>query len=128
MEQRFSILRKHLNELGYHQTLSYDSVPLVEQLLGDLVKTTESLFHYKNVAQTVIEVCEIKSRWDNQGSFVQFPQDYFFCQERDQLQLGAEPYKCDNAKLVQECNDLHLAFIQFKEQTDKLQKGRRLSI
>ncbi|KAJ8938724.1 hypothetical protein NQ318_005578 [Aromia moschata] len=23
--------------------------------------------------------------------------------------LGAEPYKCDNAKLIRECNELHLA-------------------
>lgn len=56
MEHRFSILRKHLNELGYQQTLPVESVPLVEHLLADLVKTTESLFHYKNLAQSAMEV------------------------------------------------------------------------
>lgn len=38
--------------------------------------------------------------------------------------MGAEPYKCDNAKLVQECNELHLAFLQYREQQEKVQKGR----
>ncbi|XP_049825756.1 centrosomal protein of 135 kDa isoform X3 [Aethina tumida] len=49
-------------------------------------------------------------------------------EERDNLQLGAEPYKCDNAKLIKECNDLHLAFIQFKEQHEKSQKDLKRQI
>lgn len=59
MEHRYIVIRKHLDELGYQQPLSLETVPLVERLLADLVKTTESLYHYKNVAQTAIEVCKI---------------------------------------------------------------------
>lgn len=39
------------------------------------------------------------------------------------MALGAEPYKCDNAKLIRECNELHLAFIQFKEKHEKIEEG-----
>lgn len=41
--------------------------------------------------------------------------------------VGAEPYKCDNAKLVRECNDLHLTFLQYREQNEATQKGEYLS-
>lgn len=57
-----------------------------------------------------------------QTVYKNFERVYF--QERDFLQLGAEPYKCDNAKLIRECNDLHQAFIHFKEQHEKIQRGK----
>lgn len=31
------------------------------------------------------------------------------------LQIAIEPYKCENAKLVQECNPVHLDLIEAKE-------------
>lgn len=36
-----------------------------------------------------------------------------------QLQLAVDPYKCDNAKLVQECNKVHLELIELKETHQK---------
>ena len=42
-EAKFVSLRKRLDQLGYRQSLSVDSVPLAERLLGDLLHTTESL-------------------------------------------------------------------------------------
>ncbi|GJQ82867.1 hypothetical protein Trydic_g2605 [Trypoxylus dichotomus] len=105
MEDRYLHLRKQLEELGYHQYLKIECVPLVEKLVSDLIQTTESLRKYMNISKDAIS-------------------------ERDNLLLGAEPYKCDNAKLVKECNELHLAFLQFREQHEKLQKDlkRRISV
>ncbi|KAB0799230.1 hypothetical protein PPYR_07110 [Photinus pyralis] len=103
MEERFRRVRKHLDSLGYMQVLIPESLPLVEKLTADLIQTTESLKKYKELAKETIE-------------------------ERDTLQYGVEPYRCDNAKLVKECNDLHLAFLQFREQNEKLQKDLKRRI
>lgn len=40
-ERKFLLLKKRLDALHYCQPLGIDSVPLVERLLNDLVKTTE---------------------------------------------------------------------------------------
>ncbi|KAJ8984602.1 hypothetical protein NQ317_006064 [Molorchus minor] len=97
MESSYTKLRQELDDLGYIETLKPDCVPLVDRLLSDLKITTENLEKYMKLTQRALE-------------------------ERDNLRLGAEPYKCDNAKLIRECNELHLAFIQFKEQHEKVQK------
>lgn len=53
---RYKNVKKHLDSLGYKQALSLDALPLVEQLLADLIQTTESLKHYKTIAQDNLEV------------------------------------------------------------------------
>lgn len=55
-EQKFLILRKQLDDLGYRHTLAVDSVYLVENLLCDLLKTTESLRHYKGLSERFAKV------------------------------------------------------------------------
>ncbi|XP_076626064.1 uncharacterized protein LOC143344162 isoform X1 [Colletes latitarsis] len=87
---RYRTVRKHLDSLGYKHALSLDALPLIEKLLADLIQTTESLKHFKSIAQENIEACS-------------------------QLQLAADPYKCDNVRLVQECNQLHTDLIKAKE-------------
>ncbi|XP_035738113.1 centrosomal protein of 135 kDa-like isoform X4 [Vespa mandarinia] len=91
---RYKTVRKRLDSLGYQQALSLDVLPLIERLLADLIQTTESLKHFKTVAQENIEACT-------------------------QLQLIIDPYKCDNARLVQECNQLHLDLIETEEAYQK---------
>ncbi|XP_015181799.1 PREDICTED: centrosomal protein of 135 kDa [Polistes dominula] len=91
---RYRTVRKRLDSLGYQQALSLDALPLIERLLADLIQTTESLKHFKTVAQDNIEAC-------------------------NQLQLIIDPYKCDNARLVQECNQLHLDLIETEETYQK---------
>ncbi|KAJ8938726.1 hypothetical protein NQ318_005580 [Aromia moschata] len=103
MESTFVKLRQELNDLGYIETLKPDCVPLVDRLFSDLKTTTQNLQKYMKISQQAIE-------------------------EQDSLRLGAEPYKCDNAKLIRECNELHLAFIQFKEQHEKVQKDLKVKI
>ncbi|CAH1098756.1 unnamed protein product [Psylliodes chrysocephalus] len=100
MEKSFAQVRKELDDLGYTETLKPECLPLVRRLLGDLKITTESLRKYMKISQQALE-------------------------ERDNLKFGAEPYKCDNAKLIKECNELHLAFIKFKEQHEKVQRDLR---
>ncbi|KYB27999.1 centrosomal protein of 135 kDa [Tribolium castaneum] len=103
MEMKAAKLREELDELGYYLTFSHESVPLVEKLVADLKTTTQSLQKYMKIAQNAIE-------------------------ERDNLQLGAEPYRCDNARLVKECNELHQQFLREREENEKIQRDlkRRL--
>ncbi|KMQ96415.1 centrosomal protein [Lasius niger] len=91
---RYRTVRKHLDNLGYKQALSLDALPLIETLLADLVHTTDSLKHFKAIAQQNIEA-------------------------HSQLQLTVDPYKCDNARLVRECNQLHSDLIEAKEAHQK---------
>jgi len=56
LEHRYRDLRRHLDELGYRQPLVVESLTLVERLVSDLLHTTQSLRHYKEVAQRSLEV------------------------------------------------------------------------
>lgn len=56
MEQRYTKIRKQLDDFGYQLPLVPDAVPLVEKLVADLVQTTESLRRYMQIAKEVIEV------------------------------------------------------------------------
>jgi hypothetical protein len=58
LEHRYRALRKRLDDLGYLQPLVVESLPLVEKLVLDLLHTTESLRHYKELAQKSLEVCQ----------------------------------------------------------------------
>jgi len=56
LEHKYRDLRRHLDELGYRQPLVVESLALVERLLSDLLHTTQSLRHYKELAQRSLEV------------------------------------------------------------------------
>nr|XP_012228872.1 PREDICTED: centrosomal protein of 135 kDa isoform X3 [Linepithema humile] len=87
---RYRTVRKHLDNLGYKHALSLDALPLIEALLADLIQTTDSFKHFKTIAQENIEEC-------------------------NRLQLTVDPYKCDNTRLVRECNQLHADLLEVKE-------------
>lgn len=55
-EECYLKLRNKLDELGYFQPLSFDSVLLVDKIVEDLLDTKRNLQHYKNVAQQSMEV------------------------------------------------------------------------
>ncbi|XP_053606479.1 centrosomal protein of 135 kDa-like [Plodia interpunctella] len=101
-EAYFSLKRK-LEELGYNNTLPIDAVPLVECILADLLQTTRSLQHYMDLSREAL-------------------------QQRDSLMLEAEPYKCDNAKLIQENNQLNKEIIHLKEENMKMSKESKRKI
>ncbi|KAL6426094.1 hypothetical protein ACFW04_008989 [Cataglyphis niger] len=100
---RYRTVRKHLDNLGYKQALSIDALPLIETLLSDLIQTTDSLKHFKAIAQENIEA-------------------------HNQLQLTVDPYKCENARLVRECNQLHSDLIEAKEAHQKQTKDLKKQI
>lgn len=56
MDLKYKFLRDKLDELGYKQVLSLNSVPLVEKLVADLVQTTESLQKYMKIAKEAMQV------------------------------------------------------------------------
>lgn len=97
-QQKFTNLRKRLDQLGYRQTLGLESLPLVEKLFADLVHTTESL---KN---TKLELGKKETKDED-------------------FDTAIEPYKSDNAKLVKETNDLHQQLIKQKEEADAIVRG-----
>ncbi len=43
VERKFHNLRRRLDQLGFHQPMGLDSLPLVERLFSDLITTTDSL-------------------------------------------------------------------------------------
>ncbi|KAH8242312.1 hypothetical protein KR032_000347 [Drosophila birchii] len=86
----FKDLRSKLDIMGFTQTLPVLAIPLVQAIFGDLIKTTECL---RDTKKQVAALLEDKTCWE----------------------LGVEPYKCDNARLLAECNELHLQFLRDRE-------------
>ena len=87
VEEKFTGLRKRLDQLGYRQTLDVASVPLVEKLFSDLLHTTESL---KSTRQQTATMREESQAIIQQG----------------------DPFKAENTRLLRENNDLHIQIIK----------------
>ena len=86
-EEKFTAIRKRLDQLGYRQTLDISSVPLVEKLFADLIHTTESLKSTKQQSATLRE-------------------------ESQAIIQQGDPYKAENTRLLRENNDLHIQIIK----------------
>ncbi|NXN52226.1 CP135 protein, partial [Rynchops niger] len=102
-ERRFINLRKRLDQLGYRQPLGVESLPLVEKLFSDLVRTTESLRSAK------LSAGKTEKEYSNYDAIL-------------------EPYKTENAKLTRENNELHLEILKLKEQSDRHVKDLKVSL
>lgn len=102
-QQKFSNLRRRLDQLGYRQPLGIESLPLVERLFLDLVHTTESLKKAKLSSGSQVLT-------ESNGSSAQ-----------------VEAYKSDNAKLIKENNELHQQLIHIKEESEFTIKGQHSS-
>ena len=96
LQEKFSSVRRKLDQLGYRQPLAIDSLPLAERLLADLVWTTESLRKSKAAAGQRLEATT-------------------------RVEEVAEPYRSDNAKLVKENNALHRELLELRAHADELQ-------
>ncbi|XP_061743919.1 centrosomal protein of 135 kDa-like isoform X2 [Nerophis ophidion] len=102
-ERKFVNLRKRLDQLGYKHPLGIESLPLVEKLFSDLVRTTESLRNAK------------LSKGKNEKE----------CLNCDVL---LEPYRADNARLVKENNEVHQELLKVKEEKDHATKEMKTRI
>ncbi|THD25595.1 Centrosomal protein of 135 kDa [Fasciola hepatica] len=99
-QEKFTSLRKRLDQLGYKQPLGLDCLPLVERLFCDLVWTTESL------RKTKLEL-------NSQLKLRSAVEDY------------VAPYKTDNGRLVKENNELHRQLLNTRQDhEDKLRDLR----
>lgn len=103
MGEAYFNLKRKLEDLGYNSPLPIDAVPLVECVLADLLQTTRSLQHYMDLSKEAL-------------------------MQRDSLMMEAEPYKCDNAKLIQENNQLHKEIMKLREENLKLSKEIRRKV
>lgn len=101
LNYRNDYMRQKLDLLGYssHQ-LPIAAIPVVSDLLDDLITTTESL---KKAKDELGQLLEEKKAWD----------------------LGTEPYKCDNSKLLQELNRMKLELIN-KEKTIQIENAGKI--
>jgi len=106
-QQKFSSLRRRLDQLGYRQPLGIESLPLVERLFADLIHTTESL---KNSRLNTSTTAASSRRADGDGTYV-----------ASDAQIDA--YKSDNARLIRENNELHQQLIHAKEDSEFIIKG-----
>ncbi|XP_062899175.1 centrosomal protein of 135 kDa isoform X5 [Mobula hypostoma] len=102
-ERKFVNLRKRLDQLGYRQPLGIETLPLVENLFSDLVHTTESLRNAKLSSGKTEK-------------------------ESKNLDSVLEPYRTENARLVQENNKLHQELLRLKEESDQQIKDLKYSI
>ncbi|XP_033242157.1 centrosomal protein of 135 kDa isoform X2 [Drosophila miranda] len=102
----FKDLRSKLDVMGFNQTLPVLAIPLVQAIFGDLVKTTECLRDTKKQVANLLE---------EMGQAVAKLRFVVSLKEKTCWELGAEPYKCDNSRLLAECNELHLQFLRDRE-------------
>lgn len=103
MAEDYFNLKLKLEELGYNHILPKDAIPLVECMVADLLQTTRSLQHYMDLSKDALK-------------------------QRDSLLMEAEPYRCENAKLIQENNQLHRELITLKEDNEKLIRDSKRKI
>jgi len=106
-QQKFSGLRRRLDQLGYRQPFGIESLPLVERLFADLIHTTESL---KNSRLNTSSTADGSRRPDGDGSHVTSDAQF-------------DAYKSDNARLIRENNELHQQLIHVQEDSEFTIKG-----
>lgn len=58
MESRHRFMRNQLSALGYKYEFSNDALPLLENLVPDLLQTTDTLNHYKELSEGCLQVRE----------------------------------------------------------------------
>uniref|UniRef100_A0A182N2Z7 Centrosomal protein of 135 kDa n=1 Tax=Anopheles dirus TaxID=7168 RepID=A0A182N2Z7_9DIPT len=87
IEARHNDLRNRLDGLGFGQPLPLSAIGIVSAILDDLIQTSEKL---KCSNQQIELLHQEKAAWE----------------------LGVEPFKCDNSRLLAECNELHLELIR----------------
>ena len=98
-QERFALLRARLQDLRYHQPLGLESAPLVEALLGDLLRSHEQL-------------AELRKKADAQA------------QELIVAQAQVHPLRKENGRLVRESNRLQFEQIEAAERAAERDRER----
>ncbi|KAK6637477.1 hypothetical protein RUM44_007894 [Polyplax serrata] len=95
--EKYSNVRNLLGKLGYTYQLSPGNLPLLEELLKDLMSSKEEVEQYKQMVKKVDK-------------------------EKLNLQNIVQPYKQDNGRLALENIDLHTQLFKLKQEYEKEQK------
>lgn len=98
-QERFALLRARLQDLRYHQPLGLESAPLVEALLGDLLRSHEQL-------------AELRKKADAKA------------QELIVAQAQVHPLRKENGRLVRESNRLQFEQIEAAERAAERDRER----
>lgn len=102
-ERQLTMLRRKLEALNYNQPLHADSAPLAENLVSDLVRTTESYRQCKlQCAQQAQEIASFNTK--------------------------LEVVRQESGRLLNENNQLHLELIKQAEKHDKKDQQNYLSV
>lgn len=56
IESRYRFLQSQLSSLGYEHEFAIDSLPLLECLVADLLQTTDTMKHYKELSRGCLQV------------------------------------------------------------------------
>uniref|UniRef100_T1HA73 Uncharacterized protein n=1 Tax=Rhodnius prolixus TaxID=13249 RepID=T1HA73_RHOPR len=103
VEEQYKDIRRKLDEMGYHEPCSTESLLLVEKLFNDLLRTHDKLLMYEDLAKSTLTKCET-------------------------LETALVEVKQENKHLVKENNKMHLEAIQFKEDSEERIKQLKMRI
>ncbi|KAJ3299289.1 hypothetical protein HDU76_006357, partial [Blyttiomyces sp. JEL0837] len=87
------LLRHRLNQLGYKESFTWESSNLIQHLLSDLIRTTESLRKFKTQSERV-------------------------AQEKAGLEEQIKPLRTEIARLTAENNQVHLDILRIADERD----------
>lgn len=114
---RHSLLREKLDKFGFTQPLPIASIALVSAILDDLLLANTKLKESKEYIARFEKVCRNfvvklkRKKLNKYRKSIDLP----FLQEKSAWELGVEPYKCDNSKLLAEVNSLHSDIIRQRD-------------
>lgn len=125
-ESKCRFLRQQLSALGYDNEFSVSSLSLLENLVSDLLQTTDTLKHYKELSQDCLQVNIQLLK--HLLKIVFFTILIFNFQACHDLETFVDSYKKDNAWLVRELNTLNLNVIIERNAYEKRISGKFLMV
>jgi len=97
VEENYQLLRQRLNQLDYTEHFDYESIPLIQKLLADLIQTTQSCRSLKTLNENLIY-------------------------KKDNIQYQIEPLNKELEECIEENNNLHERLIKELDNKSELEK------
>jgi len=97
VEENYQLLRQRLNQLDYTEHFDYESIPLVQKLLADLIQTTQSCRSLKTLNENLIY-------------------------KKDNIQYQIEPLNKELEEYLEENNNLHERLIKELDSKSEVEK------
>ena len=126
-QRKFKFLKNKLEAMNYYQNLSYDSLPLVEALLSDIINLNSSLSRVRLQKSDPEAIRELSERIDYLKREKQSLEDeikrtsiFPSSIEKENLSLTVEDLKRENKVLTQKIQNYQPNRSEQREQVDKL--------